>query len=57
MYDFENIELNYLQINQQNIIMTGKCLSKAEIMENGKVRLHEEWQWTSGDFSKKGIYS
>jgi hypothetical protein len=20
-------------------------------MENGKLRMHESWQWTSGDFS------
>ncbi len=31
--------------------MTGTCLSTTEIMENGKIRLHETWQWTSGGFS------
>ncbi|WP_321538875.1 hypothetical protein [Flavobacterium piscinae] len=31
--------------------MTGICHSKPEIMENGKIRLHETWQWTSGDYS------
>jgi hypothetical protein len=30
--------------------MTGKCFSKPEILINGKIRLHETWQWTSGDF-------
>jgi len=32
--------------------MTGKCKSRPEILENGKIRLHERWQWTCGDMSK-----
>jgi len=32
--------------------MTGKCTSTPELMENGKLRLHEVWQWTSGDLSE-----
>jgi hypothetical protein len=45
------IEMSYHQINSNNEIMTGKCFSKPEILINGKIRLHETWQWTSGDFS------
>ena len=32
--------------------MTGTCISTPEILETGKIRLHEKWQWTSGDKSK-----
>jgi hypothetical protein len=32
--------------------MTGICFSTPEILENGKIRLHESWEWTSGDQSK-----
>ena len=32
--------------------MTGICVSKPKIMPNGKIHLHEIWQWTSGDKSK-----
>lgn len=32
--------------------MTGTCNSRPELLKNGKIRLHEEWQWTSGDKSK-----
>ena len=46
------IEMNYHQVNINNELMTGLCHSKPEIMENGKIRLHESWQWTSGDKSK-----
>jgi len=46
------INMRYHQVNKLNEIMTGVCFSKPEIMENGKIRLLEEWQWTSGDLSK-----
>ena len=32
--------------------MTGICTSTPEICEDGKLRLMENWQWTSGDKSK-----
>jgi len=48
----QNIEMRYHQINDKNEIMTGMCKSKPEILENGKIRLHESWEWTSGDKSK-----
>lgn len=47
-----NIDMRYHQINHQDELMTGICKSKPEILENGKIRLHENWQWTSGDSSK-----
>ncbi len=50
--DNGHIEMHYHQVNTDNEIMTGICYSKPEIMSNGKIRLHEDWQWTSGDKSK-----
>jgi hypothetical protein len=47
-----NIDMRYHQINIQGEIMTGVCQSTPEILDNGKIRLHETWEWTSGDFSK-----
>lgn len=46
------IDMRYHQVNNVGILMTGICRSKPEIMPNGKIRLHEEWQWTSGDASQ-----
>jgi hypothetical protein len=46
------IDMRYHQVNQKGDLMTGICKSKPEILENGKIRLHETWQWTSGDKSK-----
>jgi hypothetical protein len=46
------IEMRYHQINDQGEFMTGICHSTPEILKNGKIRLHEKWEWTSGDKSK-----
>ncbi len=46
-----NIEMRYHQINKKGELMTGTCFSKPELGENGKVVLHENWRWTSGDKS------
>lgn len=46
------IDLRYHQVNINNELMSGICHSIPEILPNGKIRLHEEWQWTSGDCSK-----
>lgn len=47
-----NIEMRYHQVNASGTLMTGICTSTPEQMEGGKIRLHETWQWTSGDQSK-----
>lgn len=46
------IDMRYHQVNNKGELMTGVCKSIPEIMENGKIRLHETWQWTSGDCSE-----
>jgi hypothetical protein len=50
--EFGNITMRYHQINENDELMTGICFSTPEILENGKIRLHESWEWTSGDQSK-----
>ena len=47
-----SLEMRYNHINSKGEIMTGKCGSKPEILPDGRLRLHESWEWTSGDFSK-----
>lgn len=46
------LDMRYQHLNKAGELMTGKCFSTPEILENGKIRLRENWQWTSGDFSK-----
>ncbi|MDP5140659.1 MAG: n-acetylglutamate synthase [Spirosomaceae bacterium] len=45
------LNMRYQQVNKQGELMTGICQSTPEILPNGKIRLHEKWQWTSGDKS------
>ncbi|QCK15784.1 n-acetylglutamate synthase [Mangrovivirga cuniculi] len=46
-----NIDMRYHQVNTNGQLMTGECKSTPEILNNGKIRLHEKWTWTSGDQS------
>ncbi|WP_323756500.1 n-acetylglutamate synthase [Roseivirga sp.] len=46
------IDMRYHQVNRKGQLMTGKCHSRPEVLSNGKIRLHEIWEWTSGDLSK-----
>jgi hypothetical protein len=47
----DSLEMRYQHLNANGDLMTGKCLSKPEILPNGKMRLFEQWQWTCKDFS------
>jgi hypothetical protein len=47
-----NLSMRYQHINVNGQFLTGVCFSHPEIMPNGKIRLHEKWQWTCGDYSK-----
>ena len=47
-----NIDMRYHQVNDNGELMTGICRSIPERLPNGKIRLHESWEWTSGDRSK-----
>lgn len=47
-----HIDMRYHQVNLSDELMTGICKSTPEMMPNGKIRLHEQWQWTSGDKSQ-----
>lgn len=47
-----NIDMRYHQLNTNDELMTGICFSRPELLANGKIVLHETWQWTSGENSK-----
>jgi hypothetical protein len=46
------LEMRYQHLNSAGELMTGKCLSTPEVLPDGRLRLREVWQWTSGDFSQ-----
>ncbi len=47
-----SINMAYQQINQKGELLTGTCISRPEVMKNGKIRLYESWKWTSGDYTE-----
>ena len=46
------MDLRYHHVNDSGELMTGICISKPEVLDNGKIRLHEHWRWTCGDESE-----
>lgn len=49
--DAGRLDMRYQHINAAGELMTGECLSTPEVLPDGRIRLHEVWQWTSGDRS------
>jgi len=49
--DEGKLDMRYQHVNNQQQLMTGICISTPEILPDGKIRLHEKWQWTCGDRS------
>ena len=45
------LEMRYQHLNTAGELMTGRCYSTPEVLSDGRLRLHERWQWTSGDGS------
>jgi hypothetical protein len=45
------LDMRYQHVNTAGELMTGVCRSTPELLPDGRVRLHETWQWTSGDRS------
>ncbi len=46
-----NLDFYYQHININNKIKLGKCHSIPVVLENGKIELHEAWQWLIDDKS------
>lgn len=49
--DGGNLDARYAHVNAAGGLMTGECRSTPEVLPDGRIRLHEEWRWTSGDGS------
>lgn len=46
------LDMIYHHINTDLELMTGTCQSTPEVLADGRLRLHERWQWTTGDNSE-----
>jgi hypothetical protein len=46
------LDMRYSHVNRGGELMTGRCESTPEALPDGRLRLYERWQWTSGDGSR-----
>ena len=42
------LDMRYQHITVDGVIKAGRCASQPEILVDGRIRLHERWQWTEG---------
>jgi len=49
--DDDSLDMRYQHLNTDGELMTGVCTSTPELLPDGRLRLHEKWQWISGDLS------
>lgn len=47
-----SLNMRYHHLNHAGQFKNGHCLSTPEILNNGKIRLHEKWKWDCDDFSE-----
>lgn len=46
------LDFVYHHVNKIMQVKTGRCHSVPHVLENGKIELSEQWEWTSGECSK-----
>ncbi len=46
-----NLDARYAHVNAAGELMTGECRTTPKVLPDGRLRLHEEWRWTSGEGS------
>ena len=42
------LDMRYQHVTADGVMKTGRCLSRPEALADGRIRLHETWQWTEG---------
>lgn len=40
------LDMRYQHVNCRGELKTGKCRSTPEVLSDGRIRLHEKWEWT-----------
>lgn len=41
------LDFRYVQVNDSAEVNSGRCTSTIEVLPDGRLRLHEVWQWES----------
>jgi hypothetical protein len=43
-----SLDLRYAHVAADGGLMTGRCDSVVQVLDDGRYRLHETWEWTGG---------
>ena len=43
-----NLDMRYQHVSADGNFKSGRCESRPEVLSDGRLRLHERWQWTDG---------
>jgi len=46
--DAGNLDMRYQHVSVDGSFKSGRCQSRPEQLSDGRLRLHERWQWTDG---------
>lgn len=46
------LDMRYQHIDVEGELKTGICRSTPQELPDGRLRVHEEWQWTCGDHAR-----
>ena len=46
--DDDVLDMRYQHVSTRGELRCGRCLSTPEVLADGRVRLHEAWEWTEG---------
>ena len=43
-----SLDMRYQHMSNDGVLKTGECRSLPEVLADGRLRVHESWQWTLG---------
>jgi hypothetical protein len=46
-----NLHIRYSHLNDRHEFRAGTCVSIPEVLDDGRLRMHESWLWADGDNS------
>ena len=55
-FDGEQWDIRYTQINTDNETATGHSVGDVELLEDGRVRVEDEWEWESKPGTGESIH-
>ncbi|MEO6714247.1 MAG: hypothetical protein ABIM89_12565 [Mycobacteriales bacterium] len=51
----DNLDFRYVHLGATGETSSGRCLSRIEVLDDGRLRLHEDWSWESRDGSGTSV--